>query len=263
MLRRWSERLLGTLVRKCRLPPDMGGGPIFISGRAGGMKYVLRAIADCDAELLRIARLLVRRGDTVWDIGANLGLFSCAAAHFAGAAGEVFAIEPDRDVVALLARTAAAQDAEHAPIRVIPTVISDRAGLAHFAIAARARAANALQDFGTTQMGGVAESRLLPALTLDVLLEDLKPPQVLKIDVEGAETKVLGGATTLLRFARPAIHIEVSAESRAAVTQLLRAHDYRLWDGATFDGSEGGQLAAAADNTVAIPAEKLPWKKRP
>jgi FkbM family methyltransferase len=219
------------------------------------MKYLLRPIADCDPELLRIARILVRPGDVVWDVGANVGLFSCVAAHRAGRDGEVVAIEPDLDVVALLRRSVRALNGTRAPIRVVRTVISERVGIVQFSIAARARAANALQEFGTTQMGGVSENRLLPSLTLDAMLDQLRPPTVVKIDVEGAETKVLAGAQRLLRESRPAIYIEVSSESSAEVTQLLAERDYRLWVGPQFDGTGARPADRATDNTVAIPAE--------
>ena len=45
--------------------------------------------------LLMNASETVKPGDVVWDVGANMGLFSFAAAGLAGPAGHVYAFEPD------------------------------------------------------------------------------------------------------------------------------------------------------------------------
>lgn len=51
-------------------------------------------MARVDPALMRLAAETVGRGDIVWDIGANLGLFSFAAAVAASPSGRVLAVEP-------------------------------------------------------------------------------------------------------------------------------------------------------------------------
>lgn len=174
------------------------------------MKYLLKPAAAWDPELVRVAGLLVKPRACVWDIGANSGLFSAVAAHHAGPEGHVLAIEADTDAVRLLYRTMQLQPADQCRIQVVPVAIARNRGFIRFAIAKRARAANAIDGYGSTQTGGVKELRTLPAVALDDLLEHFPRPTVLKIDVEGAELEVLSGARLVLSRARPRIYCEVA-----------------------------------------------------
>ena len=86
-------------------------------------------MARVDPALVGLAAETVRRGDTVWDIGANMGVFSFAAAVAAGPSGRVLAVEPDNALVGLLRRSAAANHG-HAPVDVLPAAVSDQESLA-------------------------------------------------------------------------------------------------------------------------------------
>lgn len=252
------ERLLGPVVFRRRLPRASGAAPLLVSTRVGGLKYLFRRSSEWDPQLLRIAELLVRRGSCVWDVGANVGLFARAAAFHAGADGRVVAVEADFDAVALLNRTCQLGPPGHAPITVLPTAVSADVGFVTFNIARRARAANSLKGFGTTQTGGVQESRTLPSVTLDSLLAHFPAPDVLKIDVEGAELEVLQGARQLIASVRPAIYCEIQRDTWAEASTLLAEHHYQLWDGDHFNGSMNDPPASAAtSNLLAIPEEKV------
>ncbi len=253
MLRRFAEVILGPVGVRRRLPSSVGSGVVWANARVGGLRYLFRASRDIDPVLLKVAASLVRPGDVVWDIGGNVGLFAAAASGLAGATGGVYTIEADRDAFALLCKTASAQGINHAAITPLNVAISNECGTANFEIAKRSRSANSLQGFGSTQTGGRLETRVVPTLTLDTLLKSFPPPQVLKIDVEGAEVLVLTGAERLLAEARPHVFVEVGTEVSREVAQLLRRHEYRIYDGGTFKELPTSQ--AAVWDTVAIPGE--------
>ncbi|WP_240125144.1 FkbM family methyltransferase [Thermomonas alba] len=255
-LRRLAEIVFGPLVVLRRLPATSGGGRILVSGRVGGLKYLLKSAPRWDMPLLNVARALVKPGHVVWDIGANVGLFARAAAFHAGVDGFVLAVEADADVVRLLRKTAAMTEPGHARIDVLPVAVSDACGVVRFDIATRARAANAIHGFGSTQTGGVQETRLLPSLTLDALLDHFPAPGVLKIDVEGAELGVLAGARCLLTACRPMVYCEVQDYTRRQAVQLLEDGGYTVFDGDRF--AVQGALLPVNDrtsNVIALPRD--------
>ena len=187
--------------------------PSYMSVRRSGLRFIFRPMARIDPPLLMAAHKLVKTGDVIWDIGANIGLFAVAAAVRSGNRGKVIAFEPDVWLVQLLRRTSAAQPAKNAPITVVPVAVASGVSLRDFSIAVRSRACNALVEYGNTQMGGVEEQQVVAAFNLDWLLTRLPIPDLIKIDVEGAELEVLRNQSRILNQVRPVIICEVGSQS--------------------------------------------------
>jgi FkbM family methyltransferase len=190
-------------------------------------------------------------------VGANVGLFSFAAAGLAGPSGRVLAIEPDPWLVSLLRRSVRANTKRTARVDVLPIAISDSLDVKQFHIARRSRSANYLDGYGLTDTGGSREMLLVPTATLDWVLERFPAPTVLKIDVEGAEAEVLKGAERLLSEAQPCVLCEVGEQNSDAVTEYLRAYGYLLFD-ADLAKAERRPLARACWNTLALPRDACP-----
>lgn len=164
LIRRLTEILLGPVIVRRRLPAIHGGGMIVTSARVGGLKYLFRSAEHWDAQLLNVAQRLVRKGQIVWDVGANAGLFSKAAAYRAGSEGSVLSIEADLDAVKLLNKTCLHRLPGHAAMTVLPVAIGESVGIVRFSISKRARASNSIEGYGSSQTGGVAEVRTLPSV---------------------------------------------------------------------------------------------------
>jgi FkbM family methyltransferase len=247
-LRSALERATHRLVVRRRLPPPFASARIYVSTE-GGLRYLARTMAEVDPALLRLAAEVVGPGDTVWDIGANMGLFSFAAAVAAGPTGHVLAVEADTDLAGQLCRSAA-DNTGHAYVDVLPAAVSHELSVARFHIARRNRSTSYLAGFGTTMTGGVRSTRLVPTVTLDWLAVRFPVPDVLKIDVEGAELAVLGGGPLVLSHS-PTVICEVSAENATAVSEILGGHGYTLYDGDRHPEKRVAATAAPA-NTLAI-----------
>jgi Methyltransferase FkbM domain len=97
----------------------------------------------------------------------------------------------------------------------------------------------------------VAERQTVIAVSIDWLEERLPLPDVLKIDVEGAELEVLEGASDLLKRKGPVIICEVSPERSEKVTDLFKRFGYKIYDADTRR-AERQELTTAPWNTVAI-----------
>jgi FkbM family methyltransferase len=260
-LRNFAERILRDRTRRRTLPQSVGGLPVLVSS-AGGLALLLKPMEQVDPELFATARALVRPGDTVWDMGANCGLFTFAAAGIAATGGQVIAFEPDTSLVALLRRSQQMQPGRAAAVSIVPCGVAGVTGLRSFAVAARARASNALAEYGRSQQGGARELQTIMCLGADACLEMLPRPDVLKIDIEGAEVELLEGATRLLGTARPVIAVEVGPANVGQVTAIFARYGYMLFDGPAGLAS-GRQIGTAVWNTIGVPQEKASNFLRP
>jgi FkbM family methyltransferase len=251
-MRALLERLSRNVVLKRRLPPRNGGRPLYVSPGAS-LRFWRPGLERADPLLLEVARRFVRGGAMVWDVGANVGLFSIASAVQAGAGGGVLAVEADPWLADLILRSARLAENADLRLEVLQAAVGVEVGRTRFTLARRGRAASHLSVVaGSTQAGGAAAELVVPAVTLDALLDGRRPPDFVKIDVEGAELLVLEGATRLLAEVRPAIYCEVSAQCAAGVTSVLLGNGFRLYD-VERDPALAHPLPRAVWNTLALP----------
>lgn len=248
-LRHVAERLSRGVTFRRRLPAGFGPGRIVVSPDAG-LRLLRPNLAATEPLLFDAVRRLVKPGMKIWDIGANLGLFGFAAAWMAGPSGEVLLVEADPWLCSVLQRsTHGLAGAGYAPVTLAACAMTDRAGPVRFEIAARGRASNSIRGYGHSQRGGIRDTLVVGGCTADQLLDDAFQPDLIKIDVEGAELAVLRGAAGVLKT-RPALVLEVGEENADAVTDLLSQAGYRLHD--AEDGMRPIERCRWA--TVALPA---------
>jgi FkbM family methyltransferase len=242
------ERFSRRRVLKRHLPADLGACPLLVSPDASLRFWK----AKIESDLFDFAREFVRPGSVVWDIGANVGLFSVAAAQRAGQSGWVIAVEADIWLAGLLEQSAALQPATSARICVVPAAASDSISLKEFNIARRGRASNFLSGTtGSLQTGGIRCVQHVVSITPDWLLEQSAAPEVVKIDVEGAELDVLRGGLRVIASARPVVLCEVKFHADE-VTRIFSELGYSLYD---WDAHPRVPVSRACCNTLAVPTE--------
>lgn len=150
-----------------------------------------------------LSRLLAP-GMTFVDVGANIGYFSVLAARLVGETGLVVAIEPGERNCVLLHRSATRHRLRN--VRLHPYALSDRRETLVYLAQGSNGTITDLGDGDDWPSGG----RLVPAAPLDELVAGLDRVDVIKIDVEGAESRVLRGAAATLERHRPVVVSEFS-----------------------------------------------------
>ncbi len=218
---------------KRRLPKEFGSASLFVSP-GSALAYWRRDLAKVDPFLLSMARELVRPDTTVWDVGANVGLFSFAAASLGA---NVLAIEADLWLAHLLHRSALLNKL---PVTVLPAAVSDHQGIAKLHLSPQGKASNSLSGKGKAQT--------VVSVTLDWILDYFPAPEVIKIDVEGLEYEVLRGGPKVLATC-PRILCEVTTRHEL-VGDLLRSAGYDLF---AARQSNREPLQRPSTDTLAIP----------
>jgi FkbM family methyltransferase len=180
----------------------------------------------------------IKEGMTVFDIGAHIGFFTLAAAKRIGPSGRVFAFEPAPETALILAQHVSLNNWQDR-IEVVRSVVSDSDGTATFFANGDSMAASLRQEnwdlafeHRTTPVSKIE----VPSITLDSFCKDRRfKPDVLKIDVEGAELLVLRGARDLLKSNPPIIHCEVH-------TPFMKNFKYSLADFRKYLNDLGYQM---------------------
>ncbi len=181
-------------------------------------------------EAALVQRLLTDDG-VFWDIGANVGYFTLLAAAALDQRGQIVAFEPGENAYSRLVENLALN-----PYRNVATfnvAVSDREGEAVLHVSGDiADSSASLYEPGQTQARGQACRTV--ALDHFLAVEGLRPPDLIKLDAEGAELAVLQGARELLAHTPPMFLMEMEEKtltaagtSKAAIQQFLTGYGYR------------------------------------
>jgi FkbM family methyltransferase len=157
-----------------------------------------------EPSVTRAFRTRLRPGMTVVDVGANIGCFSLLSASPVGSTGSVIAVEPNPRNVKALHASAARNGFQH--VHVFQTAASDECGLLFLNV----DSSNETVSPAKGDIDDMLSRETVPALTLDTIIKSSRRADLIKLDTEGAEYKVLRGGRKFLSASRPTIISEFS-----------------------------------------------------
>jgi FkbM family methyltransferase len=205
------------------LPPDLAVW--IVQGRLRGKRWIVGSsthgcwLGSYEFDKQRWFAQTVQPGAVVFDLGGHVGYYTLLASELVGPAGRVITFEPLPRNLHYLRRHLALNKAGN--VTVVEAAVSDRAG-------------SALFDEGPSSFEGRvgAHGRLqVTTVALDELVRSgaLPMPNVMKIDIEGAELDALQGARIVLSSARPTLFLSThSSAVHQACCELLRSLGYAL-----------------------------------
>ncbi len=194
---------------------------------------------------------LAKPGDVVYDIGANIGLYSMVASQAVGRSGTVIALEPESVNFGFLSRTVARNGLHQ--VRCFNVAAGNRTGVARLFLCEDNKG-----DHRVYESEAERACVDVPMTTIDALrdAEGIAAPSLIKIDIQGAELWALQGMTQTLRDASPAVLMEFwpwglqrAGCDPAEVLRLMRSLGYQIFevrprrqDVALVDSADDGVL---------------------
>jgi FkbM family methyltransferase len=217
---RGASWLTYSLARKFRtlqqVPIDLPGWkPVYIDLRMGNSHLLLMESPYTglwrELDEVSVMQRFVRRGDVVFDIGANIGLHSILLSQLIGQEGRLHAFEPNPELVPALTRTL--RDLGNATLHTV--ALSDKDDDSTLFVPPDDSMASLTDWTVGTAFREDGEPHTVPCQQrrMDDLVKDgvLPQPDFIKCDVEGAELLVFkGGHQTLERADAPTILFEAN-----------------------------------------------------
>jgi FkbM family methyltransferase len=188
----------------------------------------------------------VRPDDTVWDVGANIGIYAVLlgrAAH----RGHVVSFEPVTETRERLVGNIARNGITNVTVEAV--ALSDREGRAHMAVHANAHGCDYIDlEHGSSTPRATTVYTMTEAIDVPIMTgatyADRSPhgtPDVIKVDIEGHEPEFLDGAWSIVAERRPTLMMEVNPPTwrtperverwDATLRRLLDTYGHGTWIG--------------------------------
>jgi FkbM family methyltransferase len=237
-------RLLSAIVKAARILLGKSGkamvkrhGILWSLDLNEGIDFSIYLIGSFEPRTLRLYRKIIKPGQTVLDIGANVGSHTLPLARLVDSSGRVVAFEPTAFAFGkLVANIALNPELSHRIIPIQAMLVADSQARLEPALFSSWPLENS-GDLHEEHKGRLMDTSGASVVTIDDTVDRLKLSRVdfLKIDVDGYEYEVLKGSLRTLKFYKPSIMMEfapylIKFEEFCDMVELLLGLGYRFHD---------------------------------
>ncbi len=179
---------------------------------------------NIEPDLQKILEKFLSKGDTVFDVGANIGYVSIAMSKLIGKHGKVISFEPIEETSSSFLENIRINESDN--ITLVSKALSDKVETVTFRIP-DSKSNHSVASMMWHKSNKNTIDCKLQTYVLDDMHEhkDLSP-SFIKIDVEGAEGKVILGMKNLISRCRPIIYIECSKAGRQTTWDIFKELNY-------------------------------------
>jgi FkbM family methyltransferase len=233
-----------------------GQDSVILRGAGQGLRFNVAAshsafiLGSHEPEAQELLSKVLRPGMVYYDVGANVGFFAVIAARLLTPSGRVICFEPLPENARQIEYNAKLNGFENITVRCQALGGSNRQDVFNTSVE---------PTWGMLSTVGKAPERALGQIPVDVRTLDslcvpggLPAPDLIQVDIEGAEAEFLEGARETLTVQRPILVIELH-RTNAAVAAILDRFGYAC----TVLGSSESVLDVPWDaNILAVPQER-------
>ena len=215
---------IGKILRfPLKLIPDKTVLPI-LQGTLKGKKWIKgSSINGCWLGTYELDKQVlfskyIKPGNIVYDVGANAGFYSLLSSLLVSETGKVYSFEPLPANISYLKKHIELNKLGN--VKVIEKAVSNKVSTVRFNFGDN-RSAGHISNDGEIEV---------ETISIDEFISQGNPsPDIIKMDIEGAEYDALFGAKKLLRTKKPVIFLAThSSELRAECLKLLAEFDYTV-----------------------------------
>ena len=231
----WSgvryNTILGKILRiPLRLLPKRVWMPV-LQGQLKGTRWISGSsnagcwLGSYELENQHALMKMIQPGMTIFDIGAHVGFYTLFFSKLTGSQGTVVAFEPFASNIVYLLQHLQRNRCNN--VQVYQLALGGGTNVVSFSPGDSSSTGTILE--GRTHSD---DTYYVPVLTLDELIGTyhLQIPQVIKMDVEGSESDVLEGASTLIKQHRPVWFISLHGQvQKTRCQKILESYDYEIF----------------------------------
>lgn len=214
------HRLVKKKVMTNEMWLDLGGLGLDLKENSISKQLVLDGARE--PESTKIIKEIIRRGDVILEIGANIGYYVLLEASLLSKNGKIYAIEPEPHNLELLKKNVQLNNYQDF-VEIYPLAVSDQEGTAKLYVS---RCSNLHNIFRPHEKNG--DSIDVKTVTVDGFLKDKEPVSFIRMDIEGAECRVINGMTETLSHAKKGmklfieLHPHIAKGTDWSVVDLLK-----------------------------------------